>query len=43
MRERVLALGGSFTACPTADDGYAIDALLPADPPPSDEPEDGTS
>ncbi|MBQ1052945.1 two-component sensor histidine kinase [Micromonospora sp. C51] len=42
MRERVLALGGSFTACPTADGGYAIDALLPAGPPPSDEPKDPT-
>ncbi|WFE47455.1 histidine kinase [Verrucosispora sp. WMMD1129] len=42
MRERVLALGGSFTACPTADGGYAIDALLPADPPQSDEPKDPT-
>ncbi|GIJ77547.1 Signal transduction histidine kinase [Micromonospora phaseoli] len=48
MRERAVSLGGSFTACPTTDGGYAIDVLLPDDAPRPDEPprvdhrEDGT-
>ncbi|WP_433528993.1 sensor histidine kinase [Micromonospora sp. CA-263727] len=37
MRERAVSLGGTFTACPTAAGGYAVDALLPSDR------EDGTS
>ncbi|MER7891213.1 histidine kinase [Micromonospora sp. NPDC094482] len=31
MRERAVSLGGTFTAGPTDDGGYAVDALLPCD------------
>ncbi|WBB67476.1 histidine kinase [Micromonospora sp. WMMD812] len=31
MRERAVSLGGTFTAGPTDDGGYAVDALLPWD------------
>ncbi|MBX7266122.1 two-component sensor histidine kinase [Micromonospora sp. Llam7] len=36
MRERAVSLGGSLTAGPTGDGGYAVDAVLP------DNHEDGT-
>jgi len=31
MRERTVALGGSFSAAPTADGGYRVQAVLPTD------------
>ncbi|MDG4796772.1 histidine kinase [Micromonospora sp. WMMD1082] len=39
MRERAVSLGGSFTACPTPEGGYAIEALLPTDAAPRDDPD----
>jgi signal transduction histidine kinase len=30
MRERVLALGGSFSAGPEEDGGFRVEALLPS-------------